>query len=98
MCGRHHVQKVLVEVRADKMAATLGEARVVQLLEKWRDPGRNDRVEYHLRTTGRDLLNCLAVVRVIEGKVLLSDDRATVGSDDVADFLVHRVRPDVIRR
>ena len=60
------------------------------------DPRRNDRIEHHLRTTGRDLLNRLTVVRVIEGKVLLSDDRATVGRDDLTDFLVHRVRPNVV--
>ena len=52
----------------------------------------------HLRAAGRDLLDRLAVVGVIEGKVLLADDRAAVGRDDLADLLVHRVRPDVVGR
>ena len=36
----------------------------------------------------------LAVVGVIQGKVL-SDDRAAGGRHDLTDSLVHRVRPDI---
>ena len=42
--------------------------------------------------------NSLAVVSVIEGKVLLSDYRATVGRDNFTDLLVHRVWPDIVSR
>jgi ABC-type uncharacterized transport system substrate-binding protein len=38
MLGRHHVQEVLVEIRADDVSAALGEAGVVKLLEERRDP------------------------------------------------------------
>lgn len=48
----HQVQAVLVEVCADQVSASLGEARVVELLEEWRGSGRNDRIEYNLRTAG----------------------------------------------
>ena len=44
----------------------------------------------------RDLLDRRAVVRVVEGKVLLADDRPAVGRNHLADPLVHHVRPDVV--
>src|SRR6266487_652632 len=97
MCGRHHVQKVLVEIRADDESASLREAGVVKLLEERRDPGWNGRIEHHLGTSGRDLVNRLAVVSVIEGKVFLSDDRSPVGRDNLTDLLVHRVGPNIVR-
>ena len=68
----------------------------VKLLEEWREPRRNDRIKYRLRTTGRDLVNSLAIVSVIERKVLLSDYRAAVSRDNLTDLLVHRVWPNII--
>src|SRR5207245_1017209 len=53
---------------------------------------------YHLRTACHDLLNGLAVVSVIEGKVLLPDYGATVGRGNFSDLLVQRVWPDVVSR
>ena len=67
---RHHVQEVLVEVRADQVSAALREARLVKLLEEGCDPGRYDRIEDYLCAAGRDLVNSLAIVGVVEGKVL----------------------------
>ena len=75
-----------------------GEAGVVELLQKRRDTGRDDGVEHHLGAAGHDLLDRRAVVGVIEREVLFADDRAAVGRDDLADLLVHHVRPDVVGR
>jgi hypothetical protein len=36
---------------------------------------------------GGDLLDGLAIDRVVEGKVILADTRAAVGNDDLTDFL-----------
>ena len=47
---------------------------------------------------GVDLLDGRAVVRVVEREVLLADDRAAVRRHDLADSLVHHVRPDVVGR
>src|SRR5439155_26716937 len=76
--GRHQVEEVLVEVRADEVSTALRETRVVKLLEKRREPRRDDRVEDHFGATGRDLGNGLAVVGVIEGEVFLANNRAAV--------------------
>ena len=38
------------------------------------------------------------IVGVIEREVLLADDLAAVGRDDLAHLLVHHVRPDVVGR
>ena len=86
VCGWQRVQKVLLEVGADQSSTSLREAGVVKLHKEWAKPGRNDRIEYHLRTTGRDVGNSLAIVSVIEGEILLSDDRATVGRYSLTDF------------
>src|SRR5947208_8659075 len=85
VCGRQKAQDVLLEVRADEVSTSLREARVVKLLEEWRKPRWYDRIKYHLCTTGRDLVNRLAIVSVVEGKVLLSDYRATVSRDNLTD-------------
>ncbi|MNS97474.1 hypothetical protein D3C72_1318080 [compost metagenome] len=98
MCGWHQVQEVLIEVRADDASASLREAGVMKLGEKWGEPGRNDRIEYHLRATGHDLFNGPAIVGVIEGKVFLSDYLATIIRDHLTDLPVHRVRPDIVAR
>ena len=70
----------------------------MQLLEERHDPRRDDRVEDHLRATGHDLLDGLAVVGVVERVVVLLDDLAALGRDDLADLLVHDARPDVVGR
>ena len=38
------------------------------------------------------------VVHVVHREVLLADDRTALGADDLADLLVHGVRPDVVGR
>ena len=96
--GRHHVQEVLVEVRADEMSAAAREAGVVQLLEERRDAGRHDRVEHDVRAAGVDPLDRRAVLHVVEREVLLADDRPAVGRDDVPHALVQHVGPDVVGR
>src|SRR3954470_4818979 len=94
--GRHHVEEVLVEVRADQMPAAGPEPGVVQLLQKRRHAGRHDGVEHRVGAAGDDALHRLAVVHVVEREVLLPHDRAAVGRDHLADALVHHVRPDVV--
>src|SRR5262249_45710208 len=92
------VQEVLLEVRADDVSTSLREARVVKLLEEWRKPRRNDGIEYHLGATGYDLVDRRSIVGVLEGKVLLPDDRAAVGCGHFTQLLVHRPRPDIVGR
>ena len=98
MCGWQEVQDVLLEVRADQVSTSLRETRVVKLLEKWREPRRNDRIEYHLCTTGRDLFNSLAIVGVIEREVLFADYRTTMSSDNFTYPRVQHVRPNIVSR
>src|SRR5207248_9692575 len=94
--GWQEVQDVLLEVRADQVSTALGETGVVKLLEEWRETGRNDRIEYDLCTTGRDLFNCLAIVGVIKGVVLFADYGATIRSDGFAYLRVQHVRPNIV--
>src|SRR5262249_52168453 len=98
MGGRDEVEEILVEIGADELAAALREARIVELLEKRGEAGWNDRIENDLRSASRDPLDRLTVLHVIDGMVLLPDDLAAVGGDDLADFPVHDVRPDVVGR
>ena len=74
------------------------EAGAVQLLEERREPGRDDRVEHDLGARRHDVVDDPLVVGVIEREVLLADDLAAFGGDDLAHLLVHRVRPDVVGR
>ncbi len=80
------------------MPAPTREARAVQLLEERREPRRHDRVEHDLGARRHDVLDDPLVVGVIEREVLLADDLAAFGSDDLTHLLVHRVRPDVVGR
>ena len=75
-----------------------GEAGVVQLLEERREPGRDDRVEHDLGARRHDVVDDPLVVGVVEREVLLADDLAALGGDDLTHLLVHRVRPDVVGR
>ena len=45
-----------------------------------------------------DVVDDPLVVHVIEREVLLADDLAALGADDLTDLLVQRVRPDVVGR
>ena len=96
--GRNEVQEVLVEVGADDDPAPTREAGAVQLLEERREPGRDDRVEHDLGARRHDVVDDPLVVGVIEREVLLADDLAAFGRDDLTHLLVHRVRPDVVGR
>ena len=80
------------------MPAPSREAGVVQLLEERREPRRDDRVEHDLGARRHDVVDDPLVVGVIEREVLLADDLAALGGDDLAHLLVHRVRPDVVGR
>ena len=96
--GRHEVQEVLVEVGAHDVPAPSREAGAVQLLEERRQPGRNDRVEHDLGARRHDVVDDPLVVGVVEREVLLADDLAAFGGDDLTHLLVQRVRPDVVGR
>ena len=74
------------------------EARAVQLLDKRREPGRDDRVEHDIGTRRHDVVDDPLVVGVIEREVLLADDLAAFRTDHLTHLLVERVRPDVVGR
>src|SRR5262249_46540107 len=96
MFGRRHVEEILVEIGADELPATRGKTGLVELLEEWREARRNGRVEHHLRTARLDPTDCLAVVRVLQREILLTDDGAAVGCDQLAYSSVHHARPNVV--
>ena len=73
--GRDEAEQVLVEVGAHELPAAAREARVVELLEERRDPGRNDRVEDHVGAARGDPVDGCTVVRVLEREVLLAHNR-----------------------
>src|SRR5206468_8052414 len=98
ICGWKKFQKILLEVWTDDVSTSLRKARTVKLLEKWRQPGRNNGIEYHLSATRQNFVDRCSIIRVIYRKVILAHDGAAVGRSHFAQLLVHRVRPDIIGR
>ena len=82
----------------DDPPASLGVAGLAERLEEREAPRRHGRVEHDVRAAGVDPVHCLAPVGVIDGEVILPDDRAAVGRGNFVNLPVHHVRPDVVRR
>src|SRR6266702_1331531 len=83
LLSRYQIEEVLVEVGAGELTATLLEAGIVEFLKERRETRRDDRIENNVGTAGRDLSHRLAIVPVIEGKVLLPDNLAAVRGNQV---------------
>jgi hypothetical protein len=81
--GLRHVEKVLVEIRADQFSTARCEAGVTELFEKGRETARNSGVEHDLRAARFDIADSLAIVEMLEREVFLVDDRAAICDDDV---------------